>query len=147
MVLSLARPVDAVKPKSAHLIRPHPGSSRTRPELSDHERAEIFGIASTSKPAATALARVILILLAVLPMVACAPPPVSTAPRSAATKAVLVTVASTGIGRKIAERLAAHGYYVYAAARKDSDLQALRAIKNVQPVRLDVTKLRISMPR
>jgi NAD(P)-dependent dehydrogenase (short-subunit alcohol dehydrogenase family) len=55
-------------------------------------------------------------------------------------KAVLVTGASTGIGRKITERLAADGYFVYAGARKDSDLQALGGIKNVQAVRLDVTK-------
>ena len=57
-----------------------------------------------------------------------------------ALKAVLVTGASTGIGRKITERLAAHGYMVYAGARKDSDLQALGAIRNVHPIRLDVTK-------
>ena len=56
------------------------------------------------------------------------------------TKAVLVTGASTGIGRKITERLAADGYFVYAGARKDSDLQALGAMKNVQALRLDVTK-------
>ena len=56
------------------------------------------------------------------------------------TKAVLVTGASSGIGRKITERLAADGYFVYAGARKDSDLQALGAMKNVQAVRLDVTK-------
>ena len=64
------------------------------------------------------------------------------APPDAGTmKAVLVTGASTGIGRKITERLAADGYFVYAGARKDSDLQALGAIKNVQAVRLDVTKV------
>jgi NAD(P)-dependent dehydrogenase (short-subunit alcohol dehydrogenase family) len=57
-----------------------------------------------------------------------------------ALKAVLVTGASSGIGRKITERLAADGYFVYAGARKDDDLKALGAIKNVQPVRLDVTK-------
>ena len=34
-------------------------------------------------------------------------------------KAVLVTGASTGIGRKITERLAADGYFVYAGARRD----------------------------
>lgn len=56
------------------------------------------------------------------------------------SKAVLVTGASTGIGRKITERLAADGYFVYAGARKDSDLQALGAMKNVQALRLDVTK-------
>jgi len=55
-------------------------------------------------------------------------------------KAVLVTGASTGIGRKITERLAADGYFVYAGARKDSDLQGLGAMKNVQALRLDVTK-------
>jgi NAD(P)-dependent dehydrogenase (short-subunit alcohol dehydrogenase family) len=54
-------------------------------------------------------------------------------------KAVLVTGASTGIGRKITERLAADGYFVYAGARKEADLKALRAIKNVEAVRLDVT--------
>jgi NAD(P)-dependent dehydrogenase (short-subunit alcohol dehydrogenase family) len=61
---------------------------------------------------------------------------------AAGPKAVLVTGASTGIGRKITERLAGHGYFVYAGARKDTDLQALAAIKNVQPVRLDVTSPR-----
>jgi len=53
---------------------------------------------------------------------------------------VLVTGASSGIGRKITERLAANGYFVYAGARKDADLRALAAIENVQPVRLDVTR-------
>ena len=55
-------------------------------------------------------------------------------------KAVLVTGASTGIGRNLTEHLAAKGYFVYAGARKDADLKALGAIKNVQPIRLDVTK-------
>ncbi len=55
-------------------------------------------------------------------------------------KAILVTGASTGIGRRITERLAADGYFVYAGARKEADLQALGAIHNVQAVRLDVTK-------
>jgi NAD(P)-dependent dehydrogenase (short-subunit alcohol dehydrogenase family) len=54
-------------------------------------------------------------------------------------KAVLVTGASTGIGRKITERLAADGYFVYAGARKEKDLEALGKLKNVQPLRLDVT--------
>jgi NAD(P)-dependent dehydrogenase (short-subunit alcohol dehydrogenase family) len=56
-------------------------------------------------------------------------------------KAVLVTGASTGIGRKVTERLAADGYFVYAGARKDADLKALGSIKNVQAIRLDVTNL------
>jgi len=56
-----------------------------------------------------------------------------------APKAVLVTGASTGIGRKITERLAADGYFVYATARKPEDLKALGALKNVQALPLDVT--------
>ena len=55
-------------------------------------------------------------------------------------KAVLVTGASTGIGRKITERLAADGHFVYAGARKEKDLAELDAIENVQAIRLDVTK-------
>jgi NAD(P)-dependent dehydrogenase (short-subunit alcohol dehydrogenase family) len=54
-------------------------------------------------------------------------------------KAVLVTGASTGIGRKITEVLAEKGYFVYAGARKQKDLDALNAIENVQAIRLDVT--------
>jgi NAD(P)-dependent dehydrogenase (short-subunit alcohol dehydrogenase family) len=60
-------------------------------------------------------------------------------PATTPQKAVLVTGASTGIGRKIAERLAADGHFVYAGARKEADLKELGAIKNVQAVRLDVT--------
>jgi len=60
-------------------------------------------------------------------------------PAATPQKAVLVTGASTGIGRKIAERLAADGHFVYAGARKETDLKELGAIKNVQAVRLDVT--------
>ena len=56
------------------------------------------------------------------------------------SKAVLVTGANSGIGRKITERLAADGYFVYATARKEEDLKALGAIKNVQPLHLDVTQ-------
>jgi len=54
-------------------------------------------------------------------------------------KAVLVTGASTGIGREIAETLAKNGYFVYAGARKQKDLAALNAIDNIHAVRLDVT--------
>src|SRR5262245_36533987 len=61
-------------------------------------------------------------------------------PKDATSKAVLVTGASTGIGRHITERLAAAGYVVYAGARKDADLDSLNKIKNVQAIRLDVTK-------
>ena len=64
------------------------------------------------------------------------------APPAAATpqRAVLVTGASSGIGRKTTELLAQNGFFVYATARKDDDLKALGAIPNVQAVRLDVTK-------
>jgi len=54
-------------------------------------------------------------------------------------KAVLVTGASTGIGRAIAEDLAENGFYVYAGARKPADMDALDAIDNIEAVRLDVT--------
>jgi len=55
-------------------------------------------------------------------------------------KAILVTGASTGIGRHLAESLAADGYHVYAGARKDKDLAELDAIENITSVRLDVTR-------
>ena len=55
-------------------------------------------------------------------------------------KAVLITGASTGIGRAAAERLAAAGYFVYAGARKDTDMAELNKIENVKAVRIDVTK-------
>ena len=61
-------------------------------------------------------------------------------PAPPAQRAVLVTGASTGIGRKVTERLAADGYFVFAGARKPEDLKALGALKNVQAVHLDVTK-------
>ena len=82
--------------------------------------------------------RIVLALIATLlswPMASQAVTPTTTD-----QKAVLVTGASTGIGRKVTERLAADGYFVYAGARKQEDLKALGAIKNVQAVRLDVTK-------
>jgi NAD(P)-dependent dehydrogenase (short-subunit alcohol dehydrogenase family) len=82
--------------------------------------------------------RVLLITICVLfATLACAP---AQPAEQTASKAVLVTGASSGIGRKIAERLAADGYFVYATARKEADLKALGAIKNVQPLRLDVTQ-------
>ena len=56
-----------------------------------------------------------------------------------AQKAIVVTGASSGIGRKVTERLAANGFFVYAGARAQKDLDELSAIKNVQGVRLDVT--------
>jgi NAD(P)-dependent dehydrogenase (short-subunit alcohol dehydrogenase family) len=55
-------------------------------------------------------------------------------------KSVLVTGASTGIGRNLVETLARNGHHVYAGARKEKDLAALNAIENITAVRLDVTK-------
>ncbi len=54
-------------------------------------------------------------------------------------KSILITGASTGIGRHLTETLADNGYHVYAGARKDKDLAALDAIDNVTAVKLDVT--------
>ncbi|GHA03605.1 short-chain dehydrogenase/reductase [Arenicella chitinivorans] len=54
-------------------------------------------------------------------------------------QAVLVTGASSGIGKRIAETLAQRGVFVYAGARKERDLEVLNQQKNMQGVRLDVT--------
>lgn len=81
------------------------------------------------------LNRVALLML-LAPVLAAAQSPPVPSPQPA----VLVTGASTGIGRKVTERLAADGYFVFAGARKPEDLKALGAMKNVQAVRLDVTR-------
>lgn len=65
--------------------------------------------------------------------------PVVQADGHADQKAVLVTGASTGIGRFITERLASEGFFVYAGARKQKDLDSLDELENVQAIRLDVT--------
>jgi len=66
-------------------------------------------------------------------------PDAASAQEAQSQKAVLVTGASTGIGRKITEVLAGKGHFVYAGARKDEDLAELNEIDNVEAVRLDVT--------
>ena len=53
---------------------------------------------------------------------------------------VLVTGASTGIGRATTEFLAGHGFGVYAGARKREDLAALGSMQQVVPVQLDVQR-------
>ena len=60
-------------------------------------------------------------------------------PIIAPAKAVLVTGATSGIGRKITERLASQGIFVYAGGRTPAELDELNKIRNVQAVRLDVT--------
>lgn len=64
---------------------------------------------------------------------------VASAQTAESSGAVLITGASSGLGRATAETLAAKGVFVYAGARSDDDLRALDAIENVQAVRLDVT--------
>ncbi|MGB5719265.1 MAG: SDR family NAD(P)-dependent oxidoreductase [Woeseiaceae bacterium] len=65
--------------------------------------------------------------------------PVAHAEHHGAQKAVLVTGATSGIGLRIAEELAENGYFVYAGARKQADIDRLNKIENVEAVRLDVT--------
>lgn len=78
-------------------------------------------------------------LPAVLLLLCLAAPIENAGARDEAQKAVLVTGASSGIGRNMAEALAREGFYVYAGARKDADIEALSAIDNIEGIRLDVT--------
>jgi NAD(P)-dependent dehydrogenase (short-subunit alcohol dehydrogenase family) len=80
---------------------------------------------------------VTLFLIAVFTL---APHTFASADSGSGQKAVLVTGASSGLGRNMTEMMAANGYFVYAGARKDRDIAELNAIENVQAVRLDVTK-------
>lgn len=54
-------------------------------------------------------------------------------------KWILITGASTGIGRATTEYLASEGFSIYACARKDSDIRELNEIDNVKAIKLDVT--------
>ena len=54
-------------------------------------------------------------------------------------KNVLVTGASTGIGRSIAEHLSTNGFHVFAGARKDENINELSKIHNVTGIKIDVT--------
>ena len=82
--------------------------------------------------------RIALLFVLVAGLLAATPLP-TLAAGAAGPRAVLVTGASSGIGRNIAETLAANGVFVYAGARKEADLAELDAIPNVKGVRLDVT--------
>ena len=61
---------------------------------------------------------------------------------SSAGAHVVVTGASTGIGRCTALRLAAGGHHVYAGVRRPQDAQTLRqdAPANLTPIELDITR-------
>jgi short-subunit dehydrogenase len=53
---------------------------------------------------------------------------------------VLITGASSGIGRACAEFLASKGFKVYAGARKQEDIKELNKIENITALEIDVTK-------
>jgi NAD(P)-dependent dehydrogenase (short-subunit alcohol dehydrogenase family) len=78
-------------------------------------------------------------LAALLVLAVSAPVAADSLAQEKAKKAVLVTGASSGIGRRVTELLASEGYFVYAGARSQQDLDALDALENVEAVRLDVT--------
>lgn len=77
------------------------------------------------------------LLLLILPALLALIPVLSSADDS--QKAVLITGANSGLGRSMAELLAAEGFFVYAGARKQADMDELNKIENIQAVRLDVT--------
>ena len=51
---------------------------------------------------------------------------------------IVVTGASTGIGRAVAQRMAGKGFDVLAGVRNDSDAEAIRG-ERIEPVIVDVT--------
>ncbi len=53
---------------------------------------------------------------------------------------VLITGASSGIGRACAELLASRGVKVYAGARKQDDINKLNKIENIIALEIDLTK-------
>ncbi len=71
---------------------------------------------------------------------ACRQPPAShyAGAMAQASRAVLITGCSTGIGRATAQRLAAHGHTVYATARREEAIADLRAA-GCRTLQLDVT--------
>lgn len=54
-------------------------------------------------------------------------------------RSILVTGASSGIGRAAAETLAARGWRVFATARREGDLADLAAIPGIEPIFLELS--------
>ncbi|MCK4895514.1 MAG: SDR family oxidoreductase [Candidatus Heimdallarchaeota archaeon] len=54
-------------------------------------------------------------------------------------KPILITGANSGIGRKTLEMLIDKGYFVYAGARKEKDIEELNKLPNTLAIKLDVT--------
>jgi len=54
-------------------------------------------------------------------------------------KTILITGATSGIGRAATSEFAARGYEVFATYRTDTDRDALAAIEGVHPIQMDVT--------
>mgnify|MGYP002624054185 CR=1 FL=1 len=83
-------------------------------------------------------ARALLPLVTILLLTGVLPDP-GRAQTTDAQRAILVTGATSGIGRATAELLAERGFFVYAGARDAADMEELDAIPNMMAVRLDVT--------
>lgn len=60
------------------------------------------------------------------------------APRSASQRAILITGCSTGIGRCVALALQQRGYRVFASARREEDVQALKESGLEESLQLDL---------
>ena len=83
--------------------------------------------------------RILILSLSIL-LIACSNTSTAANKPSKDQKTVLVTGATSGIGLRITEHLSSKGYFIYAGARKDSDMLRLNKMKNVMAVRLDVNK-------
>ncbi len=102
----------------------------------------IASVSLTSMPCHTherAMMRPIIFLFTLLFSFSACSQDVSHTTAAADRRAVLVTGASSGLGKQIALTLAGQGFYVYAGARKDRDIATLSSLPNIEGIRLDVT--------